>query len=158
MSTFLLNVLLAIIWAASTGEISLPNLALGYVLAFFILWLIQPVIGEKGAYVTKVARIISFAFYVLYHLILANLRVVRHVLSPIGQLRPGIVLIPLDAKSDEEIILLANVLTLMPGTLSLDVSDDRTHLYVHAMQISDREGFEYWIKDGLERRILRLLR
>jgi len=53
---------------------------------------------------------------------------------------------------------LANLITLTPGTLSLDVSDDRKVLYVHAMYINDREQFVQSIKQGFERRLLEILR
>ena len=73
-------------------------------------------------------------------------------------MKPGIVKIPLDARSDLEITLLANLISLTPGTLSLDVSDDRKVLYVHAMYVNDREDFVASIKNGFERRILEITR
>lgn len=73
-------------------------------------------------------------------------------------MKPGIVKVPLDAKSDIEITLLANLISLTPGTLSLDVSNDRKVLYVHAMYISDKEKFINDIKQGFERRLLEILR
>ncbi len=70
----------------------------------------------------------------------------------------AIVAIPLDAKTDREITLLANLITLTPGTLSLDVSEDRRFLYVHAMFVEDVESFRDSIKNGFERRLLELMR
>jgi multicomponent Na+:H+ antiporter subunit E len=57
-----------------------------------------------------------------------------------------------------EITLLANLITLTPGTLSLDVSDDRKVLYVHAMYLSDKQAFIDDIKNGFEKRLLEILR
>jgi multicomponent Na+:H+ antiporter subunit E len=75
-------------------------------------------------------------------------------------MRPGIIAIPLDARTDLEITLLANLITLTPGTLSLDVSADRRVLYVHVMYIDndDIEAVRRSIKDGFERRVLEVLR
>jgi len=73
-------------------------------------------------------------------------------------MEPGIIEYPLDAKSDLEITLLANVITLTPGTLSLDVSGDRKVLYVHGMYVHDKEEFIRGIKDGFEKRILKIIR
>jgi len=73
-------------------------------------------------------------------------------------MRPGIVAVPLDAETDAEITLLANLLTLTPGTLSLDVSADRRFLYVHMMYIEDADVARRQIKDGYERRVLEVLR
>lgn len=73
---------------------------------------------------------------------------------------PGVVAIPLDARTDAEIALLANLITLTPGSVALDLSEDRRVLYVHAMYIDggDVEAYRRSIKEGLERRVLELLR
>ena len=73
---------------------------------------------------------------------------------------PGVVAIPLDARTDAEIALLANLITLTPGSVSLDLSEDRRVLYVHAMYIDggDVEAYRRSVKQGLERRVLELLR
>jgi multicomponent Na+:H+ antiporter subunit E len=73
-------------------------------------------------------------------------------------MRPAIIAIPLDARTDVEITLLSNLIALTPGSLGLDVSDDRSVLYVHGMFVDDPEAFCREIKDGLERRLLELLR
>jgi multicomponent Na+:H+ antiporter subunit E len=73
-------------------------------------------------------------------------------------MRPGIVAIPLDLEGDAAITLLANLVTLTPGALSLDVSPDRTVLYVHTMYMDDAETFRREIKQGFERRVKELLR
>ena len=73
-------------------------------------------------------------------------------------MRPGVIGIPLDAKTDLEITMLANVISLTPGTLSLDVSPDRKTLYIHAMYVVDPDELRREIKDGLERRLMELLR
>jgi multicomponent Na+:H+ antiporter subunit E len=73
---------------------------------------------------------------------------------------PGVVAIPLDARTDAEITMLANLITLTPGSVSLDLSDDKRFLYVHAMYIDggDVEAYRRSVKEGLERRVLELLR
>ena len=101
-----------------------------------------------------------FAVYYLWDLILANLRVAYDVITPPYYMRPGVIAIPLDAKTDVEISMLANLITLTPGTLSLDISPDHRVLYIHAMYIDrdDVEGLRRHIKETLERRILEILR
>jgi multicomponent Na+:H+ antiporter subunit E len=73
---------------------------------------------------------------------------------------PGVVGIPLDARTDLEITLLANLMTLTPGSVTLDLSEDRSVLYVHAMYIDggDVEAYRRSVKEGLERRVLELMR
>ncbi len=84
----------------------------------------------------------------------------RAPLAPASYVCPGVVAIPLDARTDAEITLLANLITLTPGSVSLDLSEDRRVLYVHAMYIDggDVEAYRRSVKEGLERRVLELLR
>ena len=87
----------------------------------------------------------------------------REIMARLDELRelaarPGVVAIPLEAKTDAEITFLANVITLTPGTLSLDVSEDRSTLYVHTMFLESPEVLRESIKEGFERRVLELLR
>ena len=84
----------------------------------------------------------------------------RAPLAAASYVCPGVVAIPLDARTDAEITLLANLITLTPGSVSLDLSEDRRVLYVHAMYIDggDVEAYRRSVKEGLERRVLELLR
>jgi multicomponent Na+:H+ antiporter subunit E len=72
---------------------------------------------------------------------MANLKVAFDIITPKDYMSPGIIAFPLDAKSDLEITLFANLLTLTPGTLSLDVSSDKKILYVHALYVKDADSF-----------------
>ena len=157
MILFLLNVLLALAWLALTGDFSPVNFVIGFLLGYAALWMTQHVTGQTS-YFRKVRTVISFAFFFMWEVIKANLRVTYDVLSPRQRITPGIIAIPLDAKTDAEIICLANLITLTPGTLSLDVSEDRKVLYIHAMYVENVDQFRHEIKDGLERRLLDVLR
>ncbi len=106
----------------------------------------------------KTVLVAEFILFFIWDLILANLRVAWDVITPRGYKRPGVIAIPLDARTDLEITLLANFITLTPGTLSLDVSADRSLLYIHAMFIDDPDTLRREIKQGLERRLLEVLR
>ncbi len=152
MKVFILNVFLALAWAALLGEFTVINLVAGFVLGYIALWVMQFVMGGSS-YFVKVRQIITLAFVFFWALIIANLRVAYSVLAPSSKMHPGIVGIPLDIKSDFEITLLANMITLTPGTLSIDVSTDRRVLYVHGMHVYDLEEFKREIKEGFERRV-----
>lgn len=157
MKAFLSNILLAFAWVAITGLFELMNFIIGFILAYAVLWLIQSATGPSN-YFLKVYQVISFGLFFGWELIEANLRVAHDVLTRHHHMRPGVVAIPLDVQTDAEITMLANLITLTPGTLSLDVSTDRKVLYVHAMYIDDVNGFRRYIKDGLERRVIEVLR
>lgn len=109
-------------------------------------------------YFKKIPLTISFILYFIKELIVANLKVAFDIITPKDYMKPGIIAVPLDARTDLEIVLLANLLTLTPGTLSLDVSSDRKTLYVHALYVKDADSFRREIKDGLEKRLLEVLR
>lgn len=72
---------------------------------------------------------------------------------------PAIVAVPLDVEGDFSVTLLANVISLTPGTLTLDVSDDKRVLYIHSMYGGDDpDAVRREIKSGLERRVLEVTR
>ena len=157
MKAFLWNILLAVLWAALTGHLTPFHLAVGFVLGALVLSFVQ---RENGSprYLVKLRQSAGLALFFLGELILSNLRVAYDVVTPRHHMRPGIVAVPLDAETDAEITLLANLVTLTPGTLSLDVSADRRFLYVHSMYIDDVETTRRRIKNGFERRVLEVLR
>ena len=109
-------------------------------------------------YFIRLWRIIGFFFYFLKEMIVSSLRVAYDVLTPPIHSRPGVVKVPIRAETDLEITLLANLITLTPGSVTLDVSPDRKSLYIHAMFIDDPESVRADITNGLERRLLELMR
>lgn len=154
-SRFLTNLLLTFIWVALTGGFTFVNIFFGFVLSYFILYIITRGNG-RARYFKIVPRIIAFVFYFIYELIRANLQVAWEIMTPKLHMTPGIIGVPLDVTTDAQITFLANLITLTPGTLSLDVSDDKKVLYIYSMYIKDRETFIHDIKNGFEKRILEI--
>ena len=153
MNLFLANVLLALAWVAVTGILSALNLVFGFVLGALALSLIREQVGSVG-YLSRLRRIVALFTLFLYELVVSSVRVARLVLSPNMDVAPGIFAYPLKLRRDQEIALLANMITLTPGTLSVDVSEDRQTLYVHAMDARDPDAERASIADGFERRIM----
>ena len=157
MNLFVLNIMLALAWMSLTGQLTPLNFGFGFVLGFLVLWL-----GERGTpsgvYFMKVPQVIRFIMFFFREVIKSNIRVAMEVLTPGQKMKPGIVAIELSAKTDLEITMFANLITLTPGTLSLDVSDDKRVLYVHAMFIDDVAKFKRNLKQELEKRLLEVLR
>ncbi|MBN2548884.1 MAG: Na+/H+ antiporter subunit E [Anaerolineales bacterium] len=157
MNLFLLNVLLAIAWGALTSQFYPVNLIFGYLLGFFLLWIIfRNQEGQK--YFERAPKIIEFLLFFIAELLKANLRVARIVLTPRPRIHPGVIAVPLDLQTDIEITLLTNLLTLTPGTLSLDVSADHRMLYLHTIDFSNADEFRSQIKNGFERRVMEIMR
>jgi multicomponent Na+:H+ antiporter subunit E len=154
---FLLNILLAIAWLLLSGEVTAENFIEGLIIGYLILWISKSALGGTK-YFRKIPKAISFFFYFAKELILANLKVTFDIITPKDYMQPGIVAVPLDAETDMEITLLANLITLTPGSLSLDVSKDKKVLYIHALYIDDAHKFRQEIKNGIERRLLEVLR
>lgn len=157
MKSLFWNLSLALAWVAVTGDLTARNLLLGFVIGFLVLFFTAPIVGVP-TYVRKVFQVLNLALFFLWELLLSNLRVTFEVLTPGYQFRPGVVAIPLDARSDVEIMLLTAMISLTPGSLALDVSADRHELYLHTMYVNDPEEVRRQIKEGFEKRILEALR
>lgn len=159
MNLFAWNMMLALLWATVTGAFSLQNLLLGFAIGYVVLLVARPTTGGT-TYHGRLWKTVLFVLRYIGELVWASLRVAYDVLTPTFHMRPGVIAIPLDAKTDIEITMLANLISLTPGTLALDVSSDRSVFYIHAMYIDndDVEALRREIKNGLERRVLELLR
>lgn len=153
--TYLLSILvLALAWVAVTGSFTFPNLLAGVALAFLVMLISR----HRSSFPRKTWLLVVFIAAFLVELIRANFRVARDVLSPRPRIAPGVMAVHLNAVTDAEITVIANLISLTPGTLSLDVSDDRQFLYVHSMYLDDPEELQRSITEGVERRTLELLR
>jgi multicomponent Na+:H+ antiporter subunit E len=159
MNPFLLNVLLALAWAGVWGDLSVETLAVGFALGWGVLWLARPLLGT-ARYHGRAVRALAFAGFYLGEMALSGARVARQVLSPRLRMRPALVAVPLHAHTDAEIATFANLVSLTPGTLSVEVSPDRRVLYVHAMDLGHGGPDELRdsLKQGMERRVLALFR
>ncbi|MCQ8780874.1 Na+/H+ antiporter subunit E [Mangrovibrevibacter kandeliae] len=153
MTLFAINLVLTLIWAIVTGSFSLSNLALGFVLSAFSLFLIREQVGTAG-YVERARRLVALALLFFWELLKSAFTVAKIVTRRRIDVKPGIFAYPLKVQSDFEISLLANLITLTPGTLSVDVSEDRSTLYVHALDCSDPDGTRRDIANGFERKIM----
>ncbi|RJP24194.1 MAG: Na+/H+ antiporter subunit E [Candidatus Abyssobacteria bacterium SURF_5] len=157
MILFLFNILLALAWMALTGRFGAANFMAGFVLGYLVLRLTQKK-KTKSPYFSKIPQAVGFILFFVWELTKASALVTYDILTPRHRMSPGIVAIPLDARTDAEIVFLANLITLTPGTLSIEVSDDRRVLYVHALYIDSVEGFRRHVKQGFERRLLEVFR
>ena len=149
-------------WAALQGHFDVPTLVLGVVISGIIVLVSRPLYaGDEAPPATRIRplrrawRFLVLFLVFLWELSLSAFRVARIVLKPTLEVRPGIIAYPLDVRTDREITALANLITLTPGTLSLDVSDDEKTLYVHAIMVEGENGAETIreIKGALEKHV-----
>ena len=157
MTPFLSHVLLTLSWIFLTGEFTVENLAVGFLFGVLVLWMAQRRKRVSG-YPARLRHIAEFIVFFLGEIISANVRVSFDVLTPRHRMRPGILAIPLELETDVQIMVLAILITLTPGTLCLDISEDRRMIYVHAMYIHDADKVRHAIKEGYERRVREVFR
>lgn len=157
MNYFLLNLFLAMAWMLLNGQYDSLSFVIGFALGFVALRLSQP-FGLKTSYFRRFRASLGLLLFFFYELIVSAARVVWDVVTPTHLSQPDIVYVPLEVNSDLEITLLANMVSLTPGSLCLDVTPDKKHLIVHAMFAKQHNEVIEPIKQGLEKRILEVTR
>ncbi|QDU65580.1 Na+/H+ antiporter subunit E [Engelhardtia mirabilis] len=145
---------IAFAWVLFTGEPTLVNFGFGAMIGFLSMRLVSTDRTLSWRFVKKTPQFIGLALYFFWELVVANLKIARAVLGDPSKLQPAIIAVHLDVDDADEIVTLANLITLTPGTLSLDVSTDRKTLYVHCADCPDPEAMRQEIKAGFEKRVL----
>lgn len=156
MTALTWNLLLAIAWMILSGSFTGPSFVVGFLFGYVCLAMIQNHVPSLEGYAQRVPGVILFVFYFIAQVIKSNAEVAYEVATPGLNIAPGVVAVPLELESNVGITILCNFITLTPGTLSLDISDDRKVLYVHAMYLDNEEELLEGLKE-IERRIIKLL-
>lgn len=168
---FLLNLLLALAWLVLTGQFTPVNFLFGFLFSFGLLWLFARFGAADGRsdqasrYVRKVWQVVEFALFFFKELVQANVRVALAVLQRHPQLEPALIGVSLDLRTPGAITLLAGLITLTPGTISVDVlpagAADARMLYVHVMHAgrtpAQLANLRRTIKNEDERRVREVL-
>lgn len=157
MIAFVWNLLLALMWVILTGNIGGLNLIFGFFIGYLVLGVMQRQVPVLRGYTRRLPKLFAFIVFFIKELIRANLTVAFDVVTPVWHMKPGVIAYRLDANTEVEITMVANFISLTPGTLSLDVSDDQRVLYIHAMFLDNEEELRESLKN-LERRVLSILR
>jgi len=159
MSLFAVNLLLAVVWAGLLGTFNVLTLIVGFVLGFAALWIAQPLYPVQASYFVRSYRVVQLVLFFLYELLVSSVQVAWIVLTPWRERpEPAIIEMPLLVKSDLEILLVTSLISLTPGTLSLDVSEDRETLFVHTMFGDDPGAVIDALKTGMEHRVAEVFR
>lgn len=148
----LINVLIAVSWMSLSTSFTTQTFFIGYLIGILILLVMRRYFKERF-YLGWIWATIKLVLIFLRELFLSNVAVLRIVLAPKMENKPGFFAFPTDLKSDWEIMLLANLITLTPGTLVVHVSDDQQTLYIHALDIGDTEDEIKSIKESFEKAI-----
>jgi multicomponent Na+:H+ antiporter subunit E len=146
------SILLALAWAALQGEVTLINLVVGYAVGYAILALLGKGGVMPATLASRTVRALGLGAFFGWELVRANFRVAADVLRG-SRIKPAVVAIPLDVTSDGEILLLSMLINITPGSVTIDLSDDRHTLYVHVMHMNTAAQTRREIKNGFERRV-----
>jgi multicomponent Na+:H+ antiporter subunit E len=146
---FLLNLILALTWAALQGELNVLNLVIGFLVGAAVIYLFRRMFF-RPSYFRKVQLGVILVLVFFKELIKSNIAVLRVVLSPRLRVRSGVIAVPTELTNDVALTMLANMITLTPGTLTLDISPDRRYLYVHTLNLDDPEDVKEEIRTAFE--------
>ena len=102
----------------------------------------------------KLLRLIEFALFYLKEVIMSNLKVAHDVITPKFFMKPEFIELDMEGMTDQQILFAANLITMTPGTLSLDISEETKRLKIHSMYVDDTDAA---IRE-LETKILRRIR
>jgi multicomponent Na+:H+ antiporter subunit E len=138
LSYFALNLLLAILWLFLWGDFSFPTFAIGLLVGFAAISLPRTVLGS-GRYVRSVVGVVRLFVGFFRELVLANVQLARDILRPVPPFRPGFIAFDIRDLGPTETVFLANLISLTPGTLSVDSDDEGFTLYIHSVYAEDPE-------------------
>lgn len=148
-----LTFLLAVVWVMLQNQISAGMVVFGIILGVIIpqmtarWWPDRP----QGF---RMGKMISYSFVVIWDIIVANIQVAWIVLTvPNSKLKPAWIIIPLELRQPEAITILAGTITLTPGTVSADLSDEGHSLLVHVLHTDDPDAERDTIKSRYEARL-----
>ena len=148
-----LNLIIAVVWMLLHNDLSTVQFAIGYLVGIGCIGLFRR-FWPHDFYLIKVWAILKLLALFMKELLLSSIAVIRQVLRPKLNIRPGIFAFRTDLQSDWEIAILSCLICLTPSTLTLEVSEDNRILYIHAMDIEDAEQLSKQIKTTFEKAIM----
>lgn len=155
MKSFLIHLTLCFLWVLLQGNFSWAHVGVGFLLTYALLWLGHGTL-ISGNYLKKMPFLFKFIVLFTSEILLSALQVTLSLLTPQKRIHPQIVAYPLKVQEDHEITTLAHMISLTPGSLSLNVSPDKKTLYVHGLCVQDPEKFKKDIAKNLESLVIKL--
>ncbi|NLI69146.1 MAG: Na+/H+ antiporter subunit E [Bacilli bacterium] len=146
---FLLNIFIAILWVLLKDEdvVTFQTLLTGFIIGSFIIWLMRRFFG-RSFYLQRAISIIKLLLIFLEEMFYSSIVVIKHILSPKLDLKPGIFSYKTPLKKDWEVTVLSILLTLTPGSVVMEVNETGDVIYIHAMDLTR-------YKDDLKRSLKR---
>jgi multicomponent K+:H+ antiporter subunit E len=149
----LLSLVLWLIWPVLNGSWSAGQLALGFCIAVAVPWFTDRLRPDKPS-LKKPIILLHLVFTVLWDVVISNIEVARRILGPESKIKPAFIWVPLSIRDPHGVVALACIITMTPGTLSSELSDDRRHLLVHAFNVDDAAALIASIKQRYEQPLM----
>jgi multicomponent K+:H+ antiporter subunit E len=153
----LLSTILLVLWLLLVNDLGIGHLLLGGLLGWIVPFYTAR-FWPEAVRVRRPAVLLRFVVVVLYDIVVANITVARLILGPAERMQPAFLVMPLALRSEVAISLLANTISLTPGTVSTFLSADRRCLIIHSLHTTApdellatiRERYEQPLKEILE--------
>ncbi len=152
----LLSLLLWVVWLMLEGTFAPGQALLGAAVAVAIPLVLRGWLGATPARPRRPIAIARLAVVVVYDIVRSNIDVMRRVLGPESEIRPGFVQVPLQLTDPQAIAVLSAIITMTPGTLTAEIAPDRSSLTVHALHVDDRAAIAASIRERYERPLLEI--
>lgn len=133
-----LFIITIIVWMVLTGRLDFQHIVIGLLCSLIVTLFVGDIFTKNPQKFSEPRRYLWFLYYIpifLWEMIKANVDVAYRVMHPKLPIRPGIVKIKTNLKSETGITFLANSITLTPGTMSVDVDKENGYLYVHWINV-----------------------
>lgn len=152
---YIYSIDLGLVWCFVSGNISIVNFLFGAIISYALLRPLRILYDNITDHslevlILKIPSLMRYFMKLAIEIMKASIAVAKIIVQPKINIKPGIISVPIRAKTDLGITTLANTITLTPGTLTVDVSDDRSNLYVHCIDIDDVDEIRESIKNDLE--------
>ncbi|WP_027816979.1 Na+/H+ antiporter subunit E [Paraburkholderia bannensis] len=151
-----LSIVLLVCWVLLMNDVSPGNLLLGAVLGVVIAFCIGEGLWLQPVRFGRPWLLVRLFGHVLVDIVVANVEVALLVLGPTKRLRPAFIEVPLDSTHEIALAALISIVSLSPGTLCAELSDDRTRLFVHVLDLDDEAALVALIKSRYEAPLLEI--
>ena len=154
---FMINLVIAVIWMFLQDSYLMSTFLFGFILGVLLLFIFRNFF-EFDFYFRRIFAFIKLMLLFLRELIKSNIDVIKVVIKPRLDNHPGIIAVDTNLETEIEIATLAALITLTPGTVSMDFSADGSTIFVHALDVDDRDEMVADIKGSFEKAIMEVTR
>src|SRR5699024_9298694 len=146
----LFNFIIALLWMFLQNSFSFSNFLLGYTIGIVILFVLRRFL-IFNFYIRRVWAILKLIAIFMIELTKASIDVLEIAISPKLHNVPSIVAVETNLTTDVDITLPAALISLTPGTITMDLSADNTTLYKHSLDVPEKEQMSEEIRNSFER-------